>query len=315
MMSTAWSWYVIALVAINILGCAWLLRWTSRRNPGDPKPDDTGHVWDGDITEYNKPLPKWWINVFYLAIVFAIGYLIWYPGAGSFAGVGQWTSRAEHDAARAHNNAILEQTFAAYVGKPIDELAHDPKALALGRSIFANTCAACHGAAATGAPGFPNLTDSVWIWGGEPERVLETVLDGREGVMPPLGTVLEAMGGELAIDQMVAYVRALRSPDFEAALRNDEMVAEGAKLYEGLCIACHQADAKGFQPIGAPDLTQRNSLYPNTAASIRQTIVEGRHGTMPPWRGLLGETRARLAAAYVWSLSNLGSGQQSAAAQ
>jgi len=304
-MSTAWSWYIIVLVLINIIGCVWLLRWTSRRRPGDPKPDDTGHVWDEDITEYNKPLPKWWINLFYLTIVFAIGYLVWYPGAGSFAGISQWTSASEHDAARARNNAILEQTFAAYTGQPIDRLAADPRALELGHSIFANTCAACHGAAATGAPGFPNLTDSVWNWGGEPEQILETVLDGREGIMPPLGAVLEGMGGELAIDQIVAYVHVLRSnEDPEAALRHDYLAARGERLYQGLCVACHEADAKGNPLVGAPDLTRRNSLYPNTIESIRQTIIEGRHGSMPAHRELLGETRSRLVAAYVWSLSN-----------
>jgi len=207
MMSHAWSWYVIFLVVINIIGCVWLLWWTARRRPGDPKPEDTSHVWDGDLTEYNKPLPKWWINLFYLTIIFGIGYFIWYPGMGSFAGVSQWSSASEHDAARALNNARLEETFAVYADKSLEHLAGDPKALELGRSIFANTCAACHGAAATGAPGYPNLTDTVWNWGGSPERILETVLDGREGVMPPLATVLEGIGGELAVDQVIAYVR------------------------------------------------------------------------------------------------------------
>jgi len=306
MMSNTWSWYIGILVVSNILGCVWLLWWTARRRPGDPKPEDTSHVWDGDLTEYNKPLPRWWINLFYLTIVFGIGYLIWYPGMGSFAGVSQWTSASEHDAERALNNARLEQTFAVYAGKPLQQLAADPKAMELGRSIFANTCAACHGAAATGAPGYPNLTDDVWNWGGEPERILETVLDGREGVMAPLGTVLEGIGGELAVDHVIAYVRALRSPDLQAALRNDYLASRGEKLYQGLCIACHQADAKGNQLIGAPDLTQRNTLYPNTTESIRKTITEGRHGVMPAHRELLGETRSRLVAAYVWSLSNTG---------
>jgi len=305
MMSQPWSWYIIALVVVNIIGCVWLLWWTGKRRPGDPKPEDTSHVWDGDLTEYNKPLPKWWINLFYLTIVFGIGYLTWYPGMGSFAGVSQWSSANEHDSERALNNARLEQTFSAYAGLPLEQLAGDPKALELGRSIFANTCAACHGAAATGAPGYPNLTDTVWNWGGSPERILETVLDGREGVMPPLATVLEGIGGELAVDQVIAYVRVLRSPDPQTALRNDYLAARGEKLYQGLCIACHEADGKGNPLLGAPDLTQRNTLYANTTESIRQTVVEGRHGVMPAHRELLGETRSRLVAAYVWSLSNI----------
>jgi len=313
MISHAWSWYISILVVVNIIGCVWLLWWTAKRRPGDPKPEDTSHVWDGDLTEYNKPLPKWWINLFYLTILFGIGYLAWYPGMGSFAGVSQWTSAREHDAARALNNARLEETFSVYAGKPLEQLAQDPKALELGRSIFANTCAACHGAAATGAPGYPNLTDTIWNWGGSPERILETVLDGREGVMPPLATVLEGIGGELAVDQVIAYVRVLRSPDPQAALRTDYLAARGEKLYQGLCIACHEGDGKGNQLLGAPDLTQRNTLYANTTESIRKTITEGRHGVMPAHRELLGETRSRLVAAYVWSLSNRDTRSASAA--
>ena len=303
-MSNAWSLYVIALVVLNIGGCAWLLWWTARRRPGDPAPTDTSHVWDGDITEYNKPLPKWWINLFYLTIIFAIGYLAWYPGMGNLPGLGGWTSAGEHDAEKARRDLQLEETFAVYAGQPFDRLAQDPRAMELGRSIFANTCAACHGSAAQGAPGYPNLTDDVWNWGGDPDRILATVLDGRQGIMPPLGTVLEGMGGDVAITQTASYVRALRSEDIQATLRNDYMAARGQKYFEGLCVACHGVDGKGNQELGAPDLTVRETLYPNTLDSIRTTIIGGRHGVMPAHRELLGETRSRLVAAYVWSLSN-----------
>ena len=313
-MSAGWSWYVIFLVVLNIGGCAWLLWWTSRRRPGDPKPEDTSHIWDGDITEYNKPLPKWWINLFYITIVFSIGYLAWYPGFGAYAGKGGWTSAGEHDAEKARQDKQLEATFGVYADKPLPQLAADPKAMELGRSIFANTCAACHGSSAQGAPGYPNLTDEHWNWGGTPDRILQTVLDGREGVMAPLGTVLTGMGGDVAITQAAAYVRALRSEDIEATLRNDYMAARGKKYFDGLCMACHGIDGKGNQDLGAPDLTARsNTLYPNTLDSIRTTIIDGRHGVMPAHRDLLGETRSRLVAAYVWSLSNTPATAQSGA--
>lgn len=315
-MSNAWSLYVIVLVVLNIGGCAWLLWWTARRRPGDPAPEETSHVWDGDITEYNKPLPRWWINMFYLTIAFSIGYLAWYPGFGNFPGLSGWTSAAEHDAEKARRDRQLEETFAVYAGRPLEQLAQDPQAMELGRSIFANTCAACHGSAATGAPGYPNLTDDVWNWGGAPERILETVLDGREGIMPPLGNVLEGMGGDVAITQTAAYVRALRAGgDLQERLRTDAMAALGEKYYQNLCIACHGPDGKGNQDLGAPDLTARNTLYPNTLESIRRTIIEGRHGIMPAHRELLGETRARLVAAYVWSLSHTGDGTDGASTQ
>lgn len=300
-MSEPWSWYVIALVALNIAGCAWLLWWTAKRRPGDPAPTDTSHVWDGDITEYNKPLPRWWINLFWLTIVFGVGYLLWYPGLGAFAGYGKWSSRDEHALRKAAEEARLASTFAPYAGRAVDALAADPAARRLGRSIFSNSCATCHGSSAEGAIGYPNLADDIWHWGGTPERVLQTVLDGREGVMPPWGTVLSGMGGENAVDYVVAYVRTLPDP---AAMRNNYMAAQGKPLYDGVCVACHGAEGKGNTEMGAPDLTDAYWLHGDSTGSLRRTIAEGRHGVMPAHRELLGETRARLVAAYVWSLSN-----------
>ena len=300
-MTSGWTWYIIFLVVLNIGGCAWLLWWTSRRRPGDPKPEDTSHVWDGDITEYNKPLPKWWINLFYLTILFAIGYLFWYGGLGAVKAYSGWTSTGQHDRAKAVSDARLEQTFAPYAGQAIDVLAQDPKALALGRSIFGNTCATCHGSSGQGARGYPNLTDDVWHWGSSPDQVLASVLDGREGIMPEWGTVLTGMGGPEAVDYTVAYVRALSDP---AMLQNDFMATQGRKLYEGVCAACHGVDGTGNQDLDAPDLTDDYWMYGASRESLRQTIMQGRHGSMPAHRELLGETRARLAAAYAWSLSH-----------
>ena len=301
MMSMGWTWYVIALVALNILGCVWLLWWTARRRPGDPKPEDTSHVWDGDITEYNKPLPKWWINLFYLTIIFAVAYLFWFGGLGGISGYSGWSSKQEHAAKKAVEDAKLEKTFAPFAGQAIDVLARDPKALALGRSIFSNTCATCHGSAGQGAVGYPNLTDDIWQWGGSPDRILETILDGREGVMPPWGEVLTGMGGPEAVNYVIAYVRTLSNPE---AMQGDFLAAQGKKLYEGVCVACHGIDGKGNQDIGAPDLTDDYWMYGSSRDSLYQTIVHGRHGVMPAHRELLGETRARLVAAYVWSLSH-----------
>ena len=309
-MNSGWSWYVIALVVLNIAGCAWLLWWTARRRPGDPAPEETSHVWDGDLTEYNKPLPRWWINLFYLTIAFGIGYIAWYGGLGGYAGAGEWSSAGEHAAKKSVEDAKLEQTFKPYADQAIDRLAQDPKALALGRSIFNNTCATCHGSSAQGPIGYPNLTDDIWHWGGSPEKVLETVLDGREGVMPEWGTALTGMGGPNAVDYTIAYVRTLGHPD---QLINNFPASQGKKLYEGVCVACHGVDGKGNQDLGAPDLTDDYWLYGDSTESLRQTISKGRHGIMPAHRELLGETRARLVAAYVWSLSHKGDKDTAAA--
>lgn len=303
-MTSGWTWYIIFLVALNIGGCAWLLWWTSRRRPGDPKPEDTSHVWDGDITEYNKPLPRWWINLFYLTIIFSIGYLVWYPGLGNIAGYAKWTSAGEHDADKAAYTAKLEKTFAPYQGQSIDVLAKDPNALRLGRSIFGNTCSTCHGSSAQGAIGYPNLTDDIWHWGGSPERILETVQKGREGVMPAWGKALTGMGGPDAVDYVIAYVRQLGNKGTTAP--NDFAAARGRDLFENVCAACHGKDGKGNTALGAPDLTDGYWLYGDSTESLHETIANGRHGSMPAWGETLGDTRTRLVAAYVWSLSHSG---------
>lgn len=302
MMSTGWSIYVMVLVAINIAGCVWLLWWTSRRRPGDPKPDDTSHVWDEDITEYNKPLPKWWINMFYLTIVFSIGYLIWYPGMGAFAGVGKWTSAREHDEQAAKVQALLEQTFSKYQGLAIDEIAKDPEALRLGGMIFANTCAVCHGSDAKGAVGFPNLTDHHWQWGGSPDDILTSVLKGRHAVMPPLGG---AVGDLPGATEVAVYVQSLSGQPVDPAV-----AAAGKPKFETVCAACHNADGSGNPMLGAPPLNDDIWLYGSDFDSIRQRIMTGSNGQMPAHGPIIGEVRTRLVAAWVWSQSNQ-SGAQS----
>ncbi len=301
-LSTGWTWYVIALVALNILGVSWLLWWTAKRRPGDPKPEETSHYWDEDITEYNKPMPRWWIQGFYLGIAFGIGYFVWYGGLGKIPGISGWSSQAEHAEDKKLHDATLSETFKPYDGLAVDALAGDPVALNLGRSIFANTCATCHGSSGQGAIGYPNLTDDIWHWGNAPDDILEAVMNGREGVMPEWGKVLTGMGGDNAVDYVIAYVRALGTTD--QSVRNDFMAARGKKLYDGVCVACHGVEGRGNQALGAPDLTDDYWMYGDSKESFYQTINHGRHGVMPAHLDLLGETRSRLVAAYVWSLSN-----------
>lgn len=293
-MSSFWSWFVITLVVLNIAGCAWLLWWTAKRRPGDPAPEQTSHYWDGDITEYNKPLPRWWINLFWLTIVFSIAYLLWYPGLGNFAGFGGWSSASQHAVDVAAAETRLAPVFARFEGRAIDDLAGEPDAVALGRSVFANNCATCHGSDARGARGFPSLADNVWNWGGAPDQVLTSILAGREGVMPPLGATFSS---EEAITEMVRYVQAL-SAGPETKL--PELGGAGFMV----CAACHGMDGKGNAALGGPDLTNGIWTYGGDFDSIRHSIVDGRYGQMPAHGPLIGETRARLAGAWLWSLNN-----------
>ena len=295
-MSGGWSIFVIAIIALNIFGATWLLWWTARKPKGGPPPETTGHVWDGDIREYNKPLPRWWINLFYLTIIFSIAYLIWFPGLGNLQGRGGWSSGGEHDAEKAEADARLAEAFSRFEGKGIDEIAKDDEALAFGGRLFANYCAQCHGGDARGARGFPNLTDADWQWGGSPQDILTTVLDGRQAAMPALGA---AMGGDVGISEVATYVQSLAGMKTDPAL-----AAAGRARFLGVCAACHGAEGHGNPLMGAPNLTDRTWLYASDFATIREGVVVGRSGMMPAHRGVLGETRARLVAAYVWSISD-----------
>jgi cytochrome c oxidase cbb3-type subunit 3 len=293
-MSLGWSIFIIVIVVINMAGAAWLLWWTSRRRGNEA--ETTGHVWDGDLSEYNKPLPKWWINLFWLTIVFGVAYLAWYPGMGHFAGAGGWSSRGQLEAEQAEAEKKLAASFQRFEGQPIDVIAKDGFALETGRRIYANNCAMCHGSDARGAKGYPNLTDSTWLWGSSADAVLASVLEGRQAAMPALGGVL---GSEQAITEAAVYVQSLSGMAVDPAL-----AGAGAKHFAGVCAACHGADGKGNQALGAPNLTDGDWLYGSAIDDIRATIRGGRNGQMPAHRAIIGETRSRLVAAYVYSLSN-----------
>jgi len=294
-MSTGWSVYIIVLTVLNILGCLWLLWWTSRRRPDEGQgPATTGHTWDEDLTEYNKPLPKWWLNLFYLTIAFSFVYLALYPGLGAIRGYYGWTSEGERAQVAAEEDAKLKPLFAQYAAMPIESIGQDARALELGRSVFSHNCATCHGSDARGARGFPNLTDADWLWGGTSEAVLATILNGRQAAMPALGSAL----GEQGVNEVAVYVQSLSGQNVDPALARG-----GAQRFGGICAACHGPDGKGNPALGAPNLTDAVWLYGSDFASIVETVRNGRNGNMPAHKGLIGEDRSRIVAAWVLAQS------------
>jgi cytochrome c oxidase cbb3-type subunit 3 len=295
-MTTGWSIYVISLVVLNIAGTVWLLWWTARKRKSDGNDaQTTGHVWDGDITEYNKPLPRWWINLFYLTIIFSIGYLVWYPGMGNFPGTSGWTSAGEHDADKAKADAKMAAVYGRFDGMAIDKIAQDPEAVAFGSRLFANHCAMCHGADARGAKGFPNLADGDWQWGGTPDDILTTILHGRQAAMPSMAAVV---GGDVGVTEVAAFVQSL------SGMKTDPALAAAGKARFAVCAACHGIDGKGNPALGAPNLTDDIWVYGSDFDSIRAGINGGHAGMMPAHLPIIGETRTRIVAAYVWSLTH-----------
>lgn len=285
---------IIAVVtSLNLLACAWLIWWGVRTRPGEvPEGEVKETVWDGDLRERNNPLPRWWLILFFLTIGFAFVYFLLYPAALG-GGLLSWSAESQYREEMQRAQRQYAPIYAAFAGRSIPELSKDRRALALGRSLFATNCINCHGSDARGGPGFPDLTDNDWLHGGEPQDIVQSITDGREGVMPPLGSVL----GDQGVDEVVAYVLSLSGRPAAA----DKVAAGKARFM--LCAACHGPDGKGNQTIGAPNLTANIWLYGGSAAAIRKTIMDGRTGKMPAHQWL-GEDKIRLLAAYVYSLSH-----------
>jgi cytochrome c oxidase cbb3-type subunit III len=306
--SEFWSSYVAALTLASIAGCAILLVVMSRaraRQAADqaaPEKATTGHVWDGDLTEYNNPLPKWWLNLFWITLFFGIAYLLLFPGFGSMRGMLGWTSSGAYAKERQDVEDRTRPLFEQYLKTDVRTLAANADARAMGERLFLNYCAGCHGSAATGGKGFPNLTDKSWLYGGDPDTIEKSILDGRMGVMPAMGPVI----GEENVANVVAYVRSL------SRLAHDPFKAQvGKPVFMQNCAACHGADGKGNHAVGAPDLTDEDWLYGSSQPTITESVMRGRHAdaasgalAMPAWRATLGEAKAHVLAAYVWGLSN-----------
>jgi cytochrome c oxidase cbb3-type subunit 3 len=294
-MSHSWSLYVIVITVVNLIGLAWLLLATARkRRDGRSDNDTTGHVWDGDLTELNKPLPRWWLGMFILTMLFAVGYLVLYPGFGNMRGTLGWSSDNELAAQVADSTARQEARLATFRGQSLEQLTRDGEALKTGHNVFVNNCAVCHGSDARGAKGFPDLTDHDWLYGGDAETVLTSVRNGRTGAMPALAATLPDGG----VAQVANYVRSL------SGLPHDNLQASaGQPKFEMICAACHGKDGKGNPALGAPNLSDEVWLYGGTQKAIEETITYGRNGKMPSWASLLGPDRTRLVAAWVLAQS------------
>jgi cytochrome c oxidase cbb3-type subunit III len=307
MMTHPASIFVIAFTAINVLACVWLLWWTSRSQPAATLTavvGKTGHVWDGDLEEYNNPLPRWWLGLFVITVLFGAAYLVVFPGLGNFSGTNRWSSIGAYEAQMLEQRARFEARVASLRGLTLEQLAAEPAAMATARNLFGANCSTCHGSDARGARGFPNLTDRDWLWGGEGQAIYDSIAQGRHGTMPALGTVL----GETGVNEVASYVVSLGGNKAPA-----DWIVAGKERFATLCAACHGADAKGNPVLGAPNLTDSTWLHGGDFDTVRATIANGRDSEMPAHATMLGDSKVRLLAAYVLSLSSGGSDPLTAA--
>lgn len=295
-MSTFWSLWIIILTTINLILLLWVLlanRKVAVRDDADPENRTTGHVYDG-IEEYDNPLPKWWFYMFIGTFVFSVIYLILYPGYGSWKGLLGWTSVNQLEREQEQALTQYQNSYGVYSTMSVEDLAQEPKAMKMAQRIYANNCAVCHGADAGGALGFPDLTDNDWLYGGSPEQIKTTLVNGRQAAMP----AWQALMGEQGIAETTEYVLSLSGRDHDEA-----KAAKGAERYAQNCAACHGADGKGLYAVGAPNLTDDIWLYDGSPAGIRQSLREGRNGVMPAQAERLREDKIHLLTAYVYSLS------------
>ncbi|MDE0854780.1 MAG: cytochrome-c oxidase, cbb3-type subunit III [Nevskia sp.] len=300
-MSDFWSIYIIVITVAMMVGCLWLLYANARGKPGE----STGHVWDDDLREFNNPLPRWWLNLFIITVIFGAGYLVFYPGLGNLGGRLGWTSTKQMQSRLDELTAKRRAVYATLAGKDIPALAKDSSAQSLGRAVFLGNCAGCHGADAHGAIGFPNLTDNDWLYGGEPEQIVETITHGRHGVMPAIGAGLPPEAQQALLDFVPYWSDAKLDPAKREA---------GMKQFAMTCAPCHGADGKGNQALGAPNLTDNIWLFRGGRDGVRETIMGGRQSTMPAHENILTPDEIRVVAAYVYGLSHGAEGSADAGA-
>lgn len=316
-MTMFWTIWISIITFGTMLGCWFLLRWCLSNKTGVKEGEEMGHEFDG-IVEINNQLPKWWTNLFYITMVWGVLYLIAYPGLGfTFKGIFGWESSNQAVRSLAESQEALEldiaeenlneyavsiktarerfdPIFAEYAKTPVEELALNDEALQVGKRLFLQNCAQCHGSDARGQRGgFPNLTDNDWLYGGSGEKIKETLINGRIAAMPAW---FDAMG-ESGIEEVVAYTLSLSGRDVDANLAN------AGKARFAVCAACHGVDGKGNQLLGAPNLSDNIWLYGGSQRAVTETLTYGRNGVMPAFDKTLGEDKVHVVAAYVYSLS------------
>ncbi|HVK94383.1 MAG TPA: cytochrome-c oxidase, cbb3-type subunit III [Noviherbaspirillum sp.] len=299
--SEFWSGYIALLTLLGIAGCALLLWGQSKVKIDASQLDEngqvktTGHSWDDGLTELNNPMPRWWMWLFYITIVFALVYLWLYPGLGTFAGKLGWQSSGEYQAELKKADAEYGPLFNKYLQQDLKAVAADPQAQAIGERLFLTYCAQCHGSDARGSKGFPNLADQDWLYGGTPDVIKTTIMQGRNGHMPSMAA---ALGSDKDVENVTHYVRSL------SGAAADPIKSVFGKAKFGACAACHGADGGGNQMLGAPNLRDKIWLYGGSAETVMETIRKGRKNAMPAFHEFLGEPKVHVLAAYVWGLSN-----------
>ncbi|GAB3193128.1 cytochrome-c oxidase, cbb3-type subunit III [Hydrogenophaga aquatica] len=293
--SDFWHLYVAGLTFVSIIACLILL-WISGTTKVKAHDDNTtGHVWDEDLREMNNPLPKWWVYLFIITVIFGLAYGALYPMFGNIQGQLGWSSTGQHAAEVKKSEDAIAPIYAKFNDMEPQKLAADAAAMAIGERLFMNNCAQCHGSDARGSKSFPNLADGDWLWGGDPEAIKTTITHGRQGMMPPMAA---AVGTPDDVTNVAHYVLSLSGSP------HDSVKATLGKSKFGACAACHGMDGKGNTVMGAPNLTDDVWLHGWGVDAVVKMINEGKTNVMPAQNAKLTEQQIHVLTAYVWGLSN-----------
>ncbi|OYV01124.1 MAG: cytochrome-c oxidase, cbb3-type subunit III [Burkholderiales bacterium PBB5] len=291
--NNGWALWVAGVTVAGLVFCVVILMIASKRKVM-ANDNTTGHVWDEDLRELNNPLPRWWMWLFIITVIFAAIYLALYPGLGTNPGTFKWTSTGQWEAEQAKARTAMEPVYAKFTAMKAEDLAKDPQAMGIGERLFANNCAQCHGADAHGSKGFPNLTDSDWLGGSGPEYIAKTVTGGRQGMMPPMAA---AVGTPDDVKNVANYVLSL------SGSAHNNVAAQLGKPKFAACAACHGPDGKGNQALGAPNLTDKVWLHGWGEDAVVAMVNNGKTNVMPAFEKRLTPEQIHVLAAYVWNLS------------
>tara|TARA_B100001989_G_C24547255_1_gene471789 strand:- start:2925 stop:3881 length:957 start_codon:yes stop_codon:yes gene_type:complete len=271
--------------------------------------ETTGHEWDG-LKELNNPLPRWWVWVFLICILWSVWYFVVYPAWPTLSGHTKGTAGYTQYKELAESQKEIVQRQATYLERfekaSNEEVLNDPElyafAMAGGKSAFKDNCATCHGTGAQGGMGYPNLNDDDWLWGGKLSDIHQTLeygiradnLDSRVSQMPAFGK--DGLLKKEEVDAVVDYVLTLSGG------HHKDSYDQGKEIFGQQCASCHAADGKGLQEFGAPNLTDKIWLYGGDRQSIYETVYNARAGMMPAWGERLDKNTIRQLAIYIHQL-------------